>query len=372
MLDITELISIRQISGSISSRGWTCEFESLNDTDLFEENQNIAITWSPYQGKERQAFRGYITSRRVSFTGSQSVTRYTANTTNVLLQGGWLQGIYFKDVGATGRANYHEFDNTYHLTMGRMILHILGYMDELAVPDTWLSHTNVAYHATGNPAGWVDTSGIEDTVFDTATNPEGSMRVDSYIVDETDNLWNTIQGIAANEFFVAYFDKADRIHYRRHPMFALSTPDAVIDFDESMIIGAPEVELRSTDNISQVILHAVTDQASVLHSTYPDLTSVAGAGRRREISHLRCNNQATLDAWANFRYKYLTRDATVTITLPGASGLLFDLLDRVTITYTGTSVNGVHFSWASKAFYVHDIVVEPQGNSQLTLEAENT
>jgi hypothetical protein len=66
---------------------------------------------------------------------------------------------------------------------------------------------------------------------------------------------------------------------------------------------------------------------------------------------------------------------TVRLELAGFTGLLFDLLDRVAVTYAGTSRNGVHFSWSAKKFWIHDITVniDESGSARtlLTLEAEN-
>ncbi len=55
--------------------------------------------------------------------------------------------------------------------------------------------------------------------------------------------------------------------------------------------------------------------------------------------------------------------------------MLFEIADRVQVTYTGTSANGVHIDWTDKKFWIHDIKVYPDdafgGKSVFKLEAEN-
>ena len=62
------------------------------------------------------------------------------------------------------------------------------------------------------------------------------------------------------------------------------------------------------------------------------------------------------------------------MTAAGLVGLMFELWDRVQITYTGTTQNGVHIDWTAKKFWIRDITVTPDspftGLSTFTLEAE--
>jgi hypothetical protein len=286
-------------------------------------------------------------------------------------------------LGGTARSGYHEFDSTTgggeRMTLGRIVRHLLGYYDELGSPPAtnpdWVSHTNMVYHATENPDGWIRLDNVTLEPFDAATNPNGTMRLDRFVVKETTNLWATLQQIAKNEFFIIGFDKTDTLYYRRHPMFQTTLPDPRVEITESMIIGRPEVKELDTSDLTQVRLHAVTDEGDTLHSYYRDLAELTAQGERIDISYIRCNNQSTLDQWAYYRYYYETRDVELRLTLPGMCGLLFDVLDRVSVTYSGTSANGVHVSWSQKKFWIHDITVFPDGlgggRTELVLQAEN-
>ncbi len=94
-----------------------------------------------------------------------------------------------------------------------------------------------------------------------------------------------------------------------------------------------------------------------------------------ELDRIRCNDQSTLDEWARRHYYFENRPYTVRWTAPGLCGLLFEILDRVQITYTGTAANGVDVDWTEEKFWIHEITVTPDaghgGRSEFLLEAEN-
>jgi hypothetical protein len=212
-------------------------------------------------------------------------------------------------------------------------------------------------------------------------NLDGSMRVDHYIVRETKNLWSTIQQIAKNEFFIAYFDRENNLHYERHPMFATPVPAVVMEFDEDFSLGKPIAYVRHLDTVSevgtvrQVRLHAVQDDGSTIHAEYPEHPEHV-YGEVAEISHIRCNSQDALDEWARIRYLYENRDYTLQWAAPGVCGLLFEIGDRISVTYEGTLANGVHVDWEEKKFWIHDITVRPDesfsGVTRFMLEAESS
>jgi len=84
--------------------------------------------------------------------------------------------------------------------------------------------------------------------------------------------------------------------------------------------------------------------------------------------------QARLDVLARRVYDWETRDYTVEWPAPGWSGFFFELLDRVELTYTGTSANGVDVDWTQKKFWVHRMQMGPgeglTGLTRFTLEEE--
>lgn len=384
-IDISANARITRINGNLQRGGWQANFSAMRDTDLAVANQNIIVPWHPDIGGSRlalrTAFNGYVIPNQFQFDVAGSTANFLAETSDGYLRRGWLQGIGFADTAAVARTHYHQFDSVTgaveRMTMGRIVRHILGYYDTLGVPPgtnpDWVAHTNMVYHATENPHGWIDLSSVETTPFADPANLDGTMRVDRYIVRETNNLWSRIGEIARNEFFVAYFDKTNLFHYVRHPMYQQTLPAPVMTFDENFCVTPPVVEDRAFQQVRQVILHAVTDAGTTLHSEQP-LSPTHVYGKVEEVSRIRCNVQTALDHWADVYYGYLNRDYTVRWSAPGLCGLLFEILDRVQITYTGTTANGVHIDWNEKKFWIHDITVMPNegfsGRTEFLLEAE--
>lgn len=393
-VDISDTINISSIEGSVESGGWECRFTSLRDTDIVEPYQYVQLYWQGLFGDAAPSygmlgFQGHVLPLQFSFDLTGSLATFVASTTHAILKNGWLQGISFWDFDVDPRDHYHQFDSVTgavpeRMTMGRIVRHLLGYYDQLGVPPAtnpdWVAHTNLVYHASQNPHGWISLDGVTTDPFDAAANPEGSMRVDRYNVRETNNLWSTIRQIAQNEFFVAFFDKENNFYYMRHPMYASSLPSVVMEFTDEFCVGRPVVHVRQNTSISevgacrQVVLHAVQDDGSTIHSEYPTSPTYV-YGKTIETSFLRCNDQDTLDEWARTHYLYENRDYTVRWRAPGLCGLLFDLLDRVSITYAGTTANGVHINWSEKKFWITRINIVPgdgfTGVTEFTLEAEN-
>jgi hypothetical protein len=312
-----------------------------------------------------------------------SEAEFIAQTSDGFLRRAWLQGISFAEVDA--RANYHEFSDDatecpaesmgYELNLGKIVKHILGYYDTCNdLGPNWISHTNMVYHATENPNGWINLDNVEASTWSLA-NKGGSMATSIYIVRETNNLWSRLQEIARNEFFIIYFDKDDSLYYRRHPMFDTVLPDPVMTFDEDFGLS-PFVAVPLADKqVEQVVLHAVTDEEDTLHSEYPASPTFV-YGNKEERSNIRCNDQDTLDYWAERLYEFLNRDYSVRWTAAGACGLLFEIMDRVQVTYSGTAYNGLDINWTEKKFWIHEIEVVPHSVfgalTTFTLEAEKS
>ncbi len=391
--ELSSLSNIISIGANDSRGGWEMRFRVLSDTDAVDINQRVYFRWSPlmgydylygWDGRWFTGFDGYVLPHRFTFDAAGSRVSVVAQTSDGFLRRAWLQGVGFQDRDTTARDHYHQFDSVTgvapeRMTMGRIVRHILGYYDQLGVPPAtnpdWVAHTNFVYHPTQNPHGWITLENVTTTPFAWPGTPDGSMRVDRYIVRESKNLWETIRGIANNEFFVAYFDKHDNFHYKRHPMFAASPPGAVCAFTRRLVVGKPVVNVRLQNQKQQVKLHAVTDSGTTLHSTYPASKTFV-YGNVHDQSYIRCNSQDALDHWAQCLYLYMNRPYTVQWTLPGLSGLLFEINDPVAITYQGTSQNGVHLNWYNEKFWISNIMVYPRGQnttgvSVLTLESDN-
>lgn len=388
MEDISDNITITRINGSLSRGGWQCDFTSMGDTDIVATNQEITVMWrggfgGPL-GLPRTAFKGYVLPTRFQFDRATSHADFIAQTSDGYLRRGWLQGLGLADVNGppAQRAHYHQWDSWtgggVRMTLGRVIQHILGYYDNIGAPPVtnpdWVAHANLVFHATQNPNGWISLDHVETTPFDSILNPDGTMRVDRINIQETDNLWSRLTEIAEMEFFVIYFDKTDTLYYTKHPMYRAVVPNPVMTFDQDFCVVPPTVEWRSSEQVRQVHLAAVTDVGATMHSKRP-FSPTYVYGKTADLLRLRCNDQNELDEWAQRYYLWLNRDCTVTWVAPGLCGLLFEILDRVQITYSGTTANGVHINWTEKKFWIHEIDVRPgigfSGQSVFTLEAEN-
>lgn len=387
MLDISERIEILNINASVDRGGWECRFRSKQDTDILEVNQEVFVSWrggfGGPPGVERLGFKGYVLPSRITADLTGSEVEYIAQTSDGFLRRGWLQGISFAEVDA--RSNYHEFSDDatecpaeimgYDLNLGKIVKHILGYYDTCNdLGPEWIAHTNLVQNLAHNPNGWIDLANVEDSMW-SAGNTGGSMATSIYTVRETNNIWSRLGEIARNEFFFIHFDKLDNLYYQRHPMFSTVLPPAVMTFDGSFGLSPFVATPVANEQVEQVVLHAVTDDEDTLHALYPASPTFV-YGNKEELSNIRCNSQATLNYWAQRLYLYLNRDYTVRWTAAGACGLLFELLDRVAITYTGTAYNGLHISWTDKKFWIHEIDVVPNeafgALTTFTLEAESS
>ncbi len=388
--DISDYLKITSINASLQRGGWEMRFEGLRDTDLVDTNQRVVLDWQGMfsshtpESAFRRAFDGHAMPQRFAFDLTGSTSTFIAQTSDGFLRKGWLQGLGLADTDTDPRDHYHQWDSVTggvafeRMTMGRIVRHIMGYYDTLGAPPAtnpdWVAHTNLVYHLTQNPNGWVDITDVMTLPFVVGVRPHGSMRVDRYIVRETNNLWSALQSIARNEFFIIYFDKENKLHYRRHPMYFAPLPTPVMTFDEDFALNRPVVEYRKTDQVRQVYLLAVQDTGDTIETWHPS-TPAHVYGNVDQQSYIRCNDADTLAEWARIKYLYLNRDYTVTWEAPGLCGLLFEIADRVQVTYTGTSANGVHIDWTDKKFWIHDIKVYPDdafgGKSVFKLEAEN-
>jgi len=381
-------IEVTRINGSTQRGGWECEFDSLSDTDIVEVNQRVALLWKGAFGGDygplRTAFDGYVLPSQIDFDLVASRAKFIASTCYGFLSRGWLQGLGLADTGADARVQYHQWDSVtgggVRMDLGRIIQHILGYYDDIGVPPAtnpdWVAHTNLVHHPVQSPHGIITLDNVETTPFDAAAHPDGTMRVDIINIRETNNLWSRLQDIARMEFFNLYFDKSNTLHYEKHPMFQSVVPAPVMEFDENFAAAPPVLTPRASEQYKQVRLRALTDEGDVLLSEYPASPTFVYGRVDPPISRLRCNSQDMLDEWARIIYLYKNRDYAIKWTAPGLCGLLFEMLDRVEITYAGTDANGVHIDWDKKKFWIQDITATPipgtfSGTSEFLLEAES-
>jgi hypothetical protein len=386
--DLNDIV-VQHINGSSDRGGWEMRFTSLSDTDAVTRWENVTHWWrgafGAPPGVQRVGFNGWVMPQRFEFDRVGSHADFIAQTSDGFLRRAWCQGISFAEIlGA--RANYHEFQTAaatanmdQYLTLGKIVTHILGYYDNEGVPPAtnpdWVAHTNMVFDAAQNPGGWITLDNVEvlnsaHIAYDAVRGQPGE-----YKVRETDNLWERLREIARNEFYQIYFDKSDVLWYQPHPMYIAPLPNPVMTFDADFAAGAPVVTVRDVDQVRQVRLHAMDSQSNTLHSEFPAAPTVQ-YGNVLDISRIRCDEQAQLDDWAERTFLFENRPWTLQWVAAGLVGLLFEINDRVNVTYTGTTANGVHIDWTEEKFWISDINVVPDeqfsGTSTFILEAENT
>jgi len=344
-------VQIQSITADAARGGWEAALVTFQDTDAIEKWQEVRLPFrfgsgSGWDENSRSGLVGHALPLGFDYNFLISNARFSIATSNRFLEGMTVQGIGFTEAGAP--ANSHQITL---MRLGHIVEHILE------------EHCNIS--TTTNPEGWVDTSDIDVTA---------STRVDRYNFRQTNNAWSALQEVGRNEFYYLYFSKDNAVHYVPHPMFSAVLPTPVMEFTASFCSERPTVNVHAVKKVSQMKLKAVTDDGAVLTSIYP--TTPDDEGQLRELTRIRCNAQARLSVLVRREYDWLRRDYTVQWPAPGFSGLLFELLDRVTVTYTGTTANGVDVDWEKKPFWIHRIEMRPgpayTGQTIFTLEEEPT
>jgi len=368
-MTLTRHVIVERIAGSTSNGGWECSGTVLRDTNLLSQWSAMRVHATAVVGRSvafpRIAFTGYVYRLTDAIDVTAARTRFEAATSHAILERGWLQGIGFVDVEQFGRLreHYHQFDVRDRMTLGKIVRHILGYWDTVGQPPStnpdWVAHCNLVYDHEHNPSGWIRTD----------IDTEGSAEVSRYIVRESTNLWRTLRDIAANEFYDCYFDRNDVFHYRPHPYF-YTAPNPELTLDRTLLLGTLEVEARES-KVRQVLLHAVTDAETTMHAEYPPSPTHV-YGEVVEKTGIRCNSQALLNQWAQRLYRWENRPYTITWTAPGPIGLYVDLNQPVYIDWSGTAVDGAHYSWHNEVAWVSAIEITISeghvAHARLTLE----
>lgn len=353
-------LQIQSVVGDADKGGWEANLRVFQDTDALEKWQAVALLFrfhSPdgWDKEERTTgLLGHVLPQGLTFDFPTSQARLNMATSHRFLEAMSVQGIGFADQSVAGAAPYnaHQIDG---LRLGHIIKHILE------------EHCNIS--TTTNPEGWVDTASDIDITNSTTVN--------RYNFHATNSGWSALQQVARNEFYYLYFSKDNVVHYIPNPMFAAALPTPVMEFTGAFCSGRPTVTLRAEKKVSQVTLKATDEDGTVYTSQWP--VSPATEGRPKELTRIRVGGaapQVRLDALALRVYDWETRDYTVQWPAPGWAGFFFELLDRVEVSYTGTSANGVHIDWTSKEFWITRIQMSPgpglTGRTVFTLEEEPT
>lgn len=347
-IEISNQFIIQNLNASADRGGWQANGLFVNDQANAVYGRRVELTALVEGGGDwaenyKLVMRGSLIPRNLVVNRRQSQLSVELTTSNVFLASAGLQGIYFTE--QSNPQNVHQITN---LNLGKIVEHILE------------QHTNISQDV----GGWVDTSGIDTT---------NSTSVDVYTVRQSNSIWQTIKTIADNEFYVRYMTKDDRFIYERHPQYKSNLPAPVIHLTNAIIGENIEVAYRDDVQVDQLQLYALTDNGVILQSFYPE--NIGTEGRREKLANIRCNSQSRLDLLAERAYKVRTRNIDAKITLPGFIGGFLELYDRVSITYAGTSINGVTINWSNKKFWVTDIDINMVGNfaayTVLSLTEEN-
>lgn len=345
---MAELDHLGTIEGSIQDGGWRANGDIFGDADRLAWYQAVeSWLWlyagGAWEASPRLAFRGHLLPDAWQKTFQTSVAPWQGFTAQEFMRRAEVQGIFFRDESTP--ANAHQVNG---LTYGHIIEHTCGIVGEYGhcnlVRDVW-------------PEGFMDLN-IDKT---------NSVAIDEHEV-KRGNFWSRLQEIANIQFFLLYLDKTNTLNAIFHPMFG-TLPTPVLDIDSDLLLEPLKITPRNTEQVGQIRLQGSTPAGLQISGKYP---ADATAGPIIQRTGFKATASTLMNTISERMYKYDNRDVSVVATLPGAIGLLLELMDRVSITYT-SSVDGV--AWSAKKFWIEAIRVEIQrdfmATTTLNLEAEN-
>ncbi len=323
-----EQLEIRDVVGDAGQGGYMASLSFYNShadapnyrlIDLYHHN----FSGSTWEGDDRIAMQGVIVPSTVTWNRAASTVDAMAYSYHKILDSLPVTGCWFTD-DAAGSAH----DLGAGATLADVIQHLCDY------------HITITF-------------GFDTTQIDVAgdSTPYGN----AYAVPENASLWQAMKKIASDEFYAIYWDRRNRLVYRRHPQFEGALPASVATLDEDNLLAPVRAEYRRDRIPKNVTLLGLTSAMQTLSSTYPAGVGVDLRGPQYEV---RCESQARLNTLAERAYKWEVREWTIYVLLGGTWD--FELLDRVQVTYSGTSINGVQFSWSAKDFWVSRVTYRKQ------------
>lgn len=370
----------QSLDGDLRRGGWIMTASVQGDTDAVSPGlylQYLARSLSSYTDPAgRLAFDGYVIGQP-----DFSYDRYASHVPQVqfgtldnLLSGGSLQDVSF--AVAASPANSHEATSWRFSTI---IEHILR------------KHTNFVYSANGSngsPEGPITTLDFDSS--STLFNANG----DFYIVNGSDNLWNTLQNIGGGEegggeFYRIWFNRRNTLRYQPAPPFISPTPTAKGTLNKTNLRGTVQVRYNNTapgQRVGQVQLVSGIRPGTIFNSQYP---ASPGQGKIvQKKSGVWAQSQARSDLLAQRLYKWLTRPYSLTVqvdaglALFGDDGRGLDLGDRVLVNYSGSAEDsdtgaGVHLELSNQSMFIYGVQVNFDASNRratafLTLEHDNS
>ena len=326
----------QQLNGDLRRGGYILSGVIQGDTDaVLNAGQNWQVRAKSGSGFVDTAARIIFDGHVLALPDNLTVTRYSstaqvrAGTMDALLASGHLQ-----DIGFTAQAtplNDHQITG---MTMADIVQHIFE------------RHCNAWYHSTTMPDGVITVADIDTT---------NSVPLDRYNVDQSSNLWRSLQQIGGGEkkgeFYNVFFNRANKFFYQPAPAFWVSPPTSLGTIDKTHLRGSIRVRRNAnqpSQKVGQVNITAVRDFDTVYTSTYPPHASGPGEGRiLPPRDGIFANSQLKTDTLAERLYKWLTRAYTLTIEVDpalilfGDDGNGLDLSDKITLDYDGAAEDAV-------------------------------
>lgn len=353
--------TLAQIRASTADGGWSMTGSVINDADALTFDKQINAWYDLYINSGwdniRVAFNGHLNPNPWSRAFQSSVAPFIAGTAQTMLKDGKVQGVFYKNVGSSP-ANRHQIIT---MTYAKIFYEIFG------------GHTNLMHKSE---AANYDSS-LWSGAFTTPTWDEGfvTLNIDtanSSSADEYDmkegSMWSRLQELADNDNYYLFFKKNNELNYIRHPMFG-TLPTVTVDLTNDLMVEPLVIEALDPDVVGQVKVNGFTPAGGQISGKYP---TQPDPGPIREIGGYYAANSANLAAIAERIYKFDSRGYTVTVQVGNAIGLMLELMDRISITYT-SSQDGI--TWSAKKFWIHEIGIDILENfnakTTLTLEAEN-
>lgn len=369
-----ELI-IASINGDLRRGGWTASGQVLGDTDAVHQGLNLVIKGkslaSFVDSDNRVALNCHIIANPdYSFDRYSSQANFQAGTVDRFLEAESIQDISFADVASP--SNSHEATSW---NFGQVITHILQ------------QHCNYIYDAdgsNGSPDGVVTLTNIDIT---------DSTTFELFIVNQSNNMWRTLQAIAGGEegggeFYRIYCTRENKIVYQPAPPFISPKLDSIGTITKEHIRGPVRVQLHNSQpgaRVGQVQIMTVANSTTVYSAQYPANPTPGKIFQKK--SGIWAQSQGRSDILAERLYKWLTRAWTIQIevdaglVLFGDDGRGLELGDRLLLTYDGPAENsvtgaGVHLDIEDQSVFVYgaDVRYDPvkrEGVATLTLEMDN-
>lgn len=355
---------IARIEASTQDGGWRSTGAVFGDADRLQFYQQLTAWFDLYgsgawEAGPRAAFVGHLSPEPWLKTFQSSTADWNAFTAQEVMKKGNIQGIFYKNV-ASSPANRHQIiDLSYAKIVYEMISGHCNLMDnsQAAIydPQLW--------------AGAFTSPTFQEGYVFLDLDISGSTLVSDYLVREG-GFWERIEEMAQRDLYLAYTDQAGVFHFVPHPMFDAALPSPVFELTADLLLQPLRIERRNTETVGQIIIQGTTPQGLQISGRYPADPAIGPIVTRAGYLATTDTIMTTL---ATRQYKFSNRDYRIEAKLPGAVGLMLDLLDRLSVTYT-SSADGI--AWSSKKFWIDSIAVEILENfkavTTLVMDAENS